>query len=105
MSSLNEHRQLSLLLMEFWSQSGWMGVQTVLSLPTHMNHLKGKYKVLCLKKRAFLISLYERMRNFHLSLINNDKLSSQAEKVRVSNFSRGKLALIVSKNCRSYRKR
>lgn len=26
---LNEHRQLSVLLMGFWSQSGWMGVQTV----------------------------------------------------------------------------
>lgn len=54
-----------------------------LSLPTHMNHLKGKYKVLCFKEKIFLISLYERVRYFHLSLINTDKLSSQAEGVTV----------------------
>lgn len=49
-----------------------------LSLPPHMNHLNGKYKVLCFKENIFLISLYERVRYFHLSLINTDKLSSQA---------------------------
>lgn len=98
MSFLNEHRQLSLPLMEFWSvgMDGCTDGKS-LSLPTHMNHLKGKYKVLCFKKKVFLISLYERMRYFCLSLINTDKLSSQAEKVTVSNFSRGKLALIFSK--------
>lgn len=92
--------------MEFWSvgMDGCTDGKS-LSLPTHMNHLKGKYKVLCFKKKVFLISLYERMRYFCLSLINTDKLSSQAEKVTVSNFSGGKLALIFSKNCTSYRKR
>lgn len=49
-----------------------------LPLPPHMNHLNGKYEVLCFEENIFLISLYERERYFHLSLINTDKLSSQA---------------------------
>jgi len=53
------------------------------SLPTHMNHLTGKYEALYFKENIFLISLYERVRYFHLSLINTDKLSSQAEGVTV----------------------
>jgi len=48
-----------------------------------MNHLTGKYEALYFKENIFLISLYERVRYFHLSLINTDKLSSQAEGVTV----------------------
>lgn len=105
MSSLNEPRQLSLLLLEFWSQPGWMGVQTV----NHYHYLltwiiwRGSIKYFVSKKSLSYFPVWKD--EVFLSLINTDKLSSQAEKVTVSNFCRGKLALISSKNSRSYRKR
>lgn len=57
MSSLNEHRQPSPLLMEFWSESGWMGVQTV----NHYHYLltwiiwRGSIKYFVSKKKPFLL--------------------------------------------------
>lgn len=54
----NGGRTMSTAHGEFWALSGWMVLYkcTSLSLPSHINHVVGKYEVLCFKRKKKSVS-------------------------------------------------